>query len=149
MLKNRRYIGEEHFKDTVIPNAIPAIVPQDLFDRVQARIALNKKAPARKKAREDYLLTTKLYCGYCGRFMCGESGTGRKQVTHRYYKCVSVKNKTGECKKKSVRKQWIEDLVVMQTKQMIESDERIEDIITMSLTCKKKKTRSFRSMKSS
>lgn len=131
MLKNRRYIGEARFKDTVIPNAIPAIVPQDLFDRVQARISVNKKAPARKKAKEDYLLTTKLYCGHCGRFMCGESGTGRKQVTHRYYKCVSVKNKTGDCKKKSVRKQWIEDLVVVQTMQMIESDERIEDIITL------------------
>lgn len=35
MLKNRRYIGELSFRDTVVPDAIPAIVPKDLFDRVQ------------------------------------------------------------------------------------------------------------------
>lgn len=38
MLKNRRYIGELSFRDTVVPDAIPAIVPKDLFDRVQKRL---------------------------------------------------------------------------------------------------------------
>jgi len=30
---------------------------------VQEKLAKNKKAPARHKAEESYLLTTKLYCG--------------------------------------------------------------------------------------
>jgi len=34
-----------------------------LFDRVQQRMAANKKAPAKAKATEEYLLTTKLFCG--------------------------------------------------------------------------------------
>ena len=38
MLHNRKYIGEYRFQDVVIPNGVPAIVPQDLFDRVQERI---------------------------------------------------------------------------------------------------------------
>ena len=38
MLKNRRYIGELSFRDIVVPDAIPAIVPKDLFDRVQKRM---------------------------------------------------------------------------------------------------------------
>ena len=62
ILHNRKYIGEYSFKDVVIPDGIPAIVPKDLFDRVQERLAKNKKAPARKKAEEEYLLTTKLFC---------------------------------------------------------------------------------------
>ena len=33
----------------------------------------NKKAPARRKAEDDYLLTTNLFCGYCGALMFGES----------------------------------------------------------------------------
>ena len=33
MLKNRRYIGELSFRDIVVPDAIPVIVPKDLFDR--------------------------------------------------------------------------------------------------------------------
>lgn len=60
MLHNRRYIGEYSFRDTVMPDCIPAIVPKDLFDRVQERLERNKKAPARYKAEEEYLLSTKL-----------------------------------------------------------------------------------------
>ncbi len=57
MLKNRRYIGELKFRDVVVPDAIPPIVPLELFDDVQEKIAKNKKAPARRKAEDDYLLT--------------------------------------------------------------------------------------------
>ena len=61
LLKNRRYIGEFRYRDVIIPDGIPAIVTQDLFERVQEKIAKNKKAPARHKAEDDYLLTTKLF----------------------------------------------------------------------------------------
>ena len=133
LLSNRRYIGEFRFRDIVTPGGIPAIVPQDLFDKVQERLAKNKKAPARHKAEEDYLLTTKLYCGYCGAYMCGESGTSRAGVVHRYYKCATVKKKRGDCHKKPVKKDWIEDLVVRNTMGMITNDEMIEAIISQSL----------------
>ena len=38
MLKNRRYIGEYSFMDVVIPDGMPAIVTQELFDRVQKKL---------------------------------------------------------------------------------------------------------------
>ena len=104
ILHNRRYIGEFRYRDVIVPDGIPAIVPQDLFDRVQEKLAKNKKAPARHKAEDDYLLTTKLFCGYCGAYLCGESGTSRTGKVHHYYKCVSVKKKRTECHKKPVRK---------------------------------------------
>ena len=100
MLNNRRYIGEYAFRDIVVPDGIPAIVPKELFDRVQAKLAKNKKSPARHKAEEDYLLTTKLFCGCCGAYMCGESGKGRSGEVHRYYKCVSIKKRRANCNKK-------------------------------------------------
>ena len=129
LLNNRRYIGEYAFRDVVIPDGIPAIVSKDLFDRVQEKMAKNKKAPARHKAEDDYLLTTKLFCGYCGAYLCGESGTSRDGIVHHYYKCVSVKKKRTECHKKSVRKQWIEDFVVHHTMKMIMDDAIIEAIV--------------------
>ena len=128
MLKNRRYIGELKFRDVVVPDAIPPIVPLELFDDVQEKIAKNKKAPARRKAEDDYLLTTKLHCGYCGALMFGESGTSRTGEVHRYYKCATAKKKKG-CKKKTVRKQWLEDLVVNQTMQLVKDDAAMESII--------------------
>ena len=58
------------YRDVLKPDGIPAIVPVVLFERVQERLAKNKKAPARYKAKEDggYLLTTKLFCGKFGAF---------------------------------------------------------------------------------
>ena len=113
LLQNRKYIGEYKYQDVVIPGGIPAIVPEDVFNRVQARMEKNKHRPAAAKAKENYLLTTKLFCGKCGKIMFGESGQHRGK-TYRYYKCASAKKKTG-CTKKAVKKDWIENLVVQQT----------------------------------
>jgi len=134
MLNNRRYIGEYTFRDIVIPDGIPAIVPKELFDRVQEKMAKNKKAPARHKAEDDYLLTTKLFCGYCGAYLCGECGTSRTGVVHHYYKCVSVKKKRTDCHKKPVRKDWLEDMVVNATMKMLMNDATIDAIVSALMT---------------
>ena len=130
MLKNRRYIGEYSYRDVVVPAGIPAIVPQDLFDRVQERMAKNKKAPARKKAKEEqYLLTTKLFCGTDGVFMVGESGTSKtKQKIHRYYRCVNTKKKK-LCDRKPVKKDFVETLVVEEVMKMLHDDAMVKYIV--------------------
>ena len=66
----------------------------------------NKKAPARHKAEDTYLLTTKLYCGKCGALMFGESGVSHTGKMYTYYKCAADKKKK-TCDKKAVRKQWL------------------------------------------
>ena len=130
MLNNRRYIGEFRYRDVIIPDGIPAIVPLDLFDRVQETMAKNKKPPARHKAEDDYLLTTKLFCGHCRAYLCGESGTSRTMKVHHYYKCVNTK-KRKTCKKKPVQKLWIENLVVSATMEMLMDDNAVEAIVSM------------------
>ena len=127
MLKNRRYIGEYKFRDIVQKDGIPRIVPQALFDKVQIEREKNKRATARHKAEDDYLLTTKLFCGKCGAYMAGESGTGRNGTVHRYYKCNTAKYKH-TCDKKTVKKDWIEDIVIKYTREMMMSDNVLEDI---------------------
>ena len=124
ILKNRRYIGEYKYGDIVIPNGIPPIIDEELFERIQRRLAGNKKAPARAKATEEYLLTTKLFCGKCGRMMAGESGTNSKGMTYHYYKCSGAKRKLG-CNKKAVKKHWIEKAAVQLTVQRVFHEEEI------------------------
>ena len=46
------------------PNGMPRILEDELFERVQHILDRNKKAPARTRGRDEYLLTTKLFCGY-------------------------------------------------------------------------------------
>ena len=130
ILHNRKYIGEYSYRHIVTPGGIPAIVPQDLFDRVQQRLETNRKAPARHKAEDDYLLTTKLFCGTCGAMMVGESGTsaskGRK---YHYYRCVNTKkHKTCTAKHKSVRKLPLENAVVNATMAKVMDDNFVEYI---------------------
>jgi len=131
MLKNRRYTGEYRYRDIVNPDGMPVIVPLELFDRVQAKMEKNKKAPARHKAEDDYLLTTKIFCGYCGAYLCGESGTSHTGCVHRYYKCVSVKKRRKVCHKKPVKKEWLEDLVVHKTTELVIDNDFIEAVVSM------------------
>ena len=130
ILHNRKYIGEYKYGDVVIPDGIPAIIETEIFDRVQRRLASNKKAPARYKAPEEYLLTTKLFCGHCGRLMAGESGKNGKGVTYHYYKCSGAKRKLG-CKKKAVKKDWMERAAVLLTVQRVLHDDEIDRIATV------------------
>lgn len=128
LLKNRKYIGEYRYQDVVIAGGVPAIVPEDLFYRVQERMEKNRHAPAMSKAKEDYLLTTKLFCGKCERMMVGESGKSHTGVMHYYYKCGGAKHRQG-CDKKAVRKDWIERVVVRLTMQRVMDEEKINRLI--------------------
>lgn len=74
------------------------------------------------KAKEDYLLTTKLFCGKCERMMVGESGKSHTGVMHYYYKCGGAKRRQG-CDKKAVRKDWIERADVRLTMQWVMDEE--------------------------
>ena len=145
MLKNRRYIGELKFRDVVVPDAIPPIVPLELFDDVQEKIAKNKKAPARRKAEDDYLLTTKLFCGLCERMMIGESGTSHTGDKHYYYKCAGAKRKLG-CKRKAVRKHWIERAAVLVTVQRVLQDDEISRIAEAIVALQEKEDTSLPAM---
>jgi len=142
MLKNRRYIGEYIYSGVTIPDAIPAIVPTDLFERVQQRMEKNKRAPARHKAEDDYLLTTKLFCGHCGAFMVGECGTSRTGNVHHYYKCVSNKKRRG-CKKKAVKKDWIEAVIINETVALLQNDEFIARVSKTACDLQKKENPSL------
>ena len=100
---------------------------EEIFDRGQERKVKNKRAPARAKADEEYLLTTKLICGDCERLLIGESGTSHTGKIHYYYKCAGAKRHKG-CKKKTVKKEWIERIVVVWTVNKVLKDEEIDRI---------------------
>ena len=53
---------------------IPQIIDDKTFDLVQEKMGTNKKAPARARAKTDYLLTTKLFCGHCKNMMVATRG---------------------------------------------------------------------------
>ena len=78
------------------------------------------------RSEDDYLLTTRLFCGKCGAMMVGEIGTSHTQSKYRYYKCNQAKKH--KCDKKAVKKDWIEDLVIEEILSLISNDEVIEEL---------------------
>ena|GEM_PF-6128158 len=53
MLKNRRYLGEYKFRDTVVENAFTPLVDVNTFERCQKRLAANHHKLASFKPVED------------------------------------------------------------------------------------------------
>ena len=125
MLRNKRYIGTYIYKDVEVLDGMPRIIDNELFDRVQRILDRNKKAPARARDKEEYLLTTKLFCGYCKEMMTGYSGTSKTGRKYRYYACKNAKKNL--CQKKVVNKQKIEDRVVLECRRLL-TDTNIDNI---------------------
>lgn len=123
ILKNKRYIGYYTFNDIEIENGMPRILSDELFYKVQSIMETNKKAPARTRTNDEYILTTKLFCGKCKDMMTGYGGTSRNGKVHRYYACNNMKKKL--CDKKIVGKEYIENLVVDKCRELL-TDENIE-----------------------
>lgn len=132
MLKNDKYIGVYRFMDVVIEDGIPPIINKELFYKVQETLQHNFYARAKNKAKEDYLLTTKLFCGHCGSPMVGESGTSKTGKLYFYYKCIDRKRKH-VCTKKVEKKDWIEELVTRFTVQKVLTNENIDSIATRAI----------------
>ncbi len=115
ILQNQAYMGVYRYSDIVIKGAIPALVSEELFEKVQARFALNKRLGAQKAHMVDetgaprYWLTGHLYCGHCGESMQGVSGTSKTGAKHYYYYCAGQRHR--KCKKKPIKKVLVEWLV--------------------------------------
>ncbi|MCJ7511209.1 MAG: recombinase family protein [Dehalococcoidia bacterium] len=65
-----------------LPDATPAVVSRELFDRVRERLACHQRMASRN-ARHQYLLRGHVECGRCGRRFYGEPMRG-----YRYYRCA-------------------------------------------------------------
>ena len=125
LLADKRCMGTYIYKEEETPDAIPKIVDDDLFNRVQERLEKNKHSPSRLKTTNDYILTTKLFCGHCKDMMVGVCGTSHTEKRYTYYSCNKSRKKL--CNKKNVPKEYIEDLVVKEARNIL-TDENIDKI---------------------
>lgn len=127
ILKNEKYIGYYTYKGSKVEGGVPRIIDDELFYKVQEMLKINKRAPAHRWSRADYILTDKLYCGKCNSAMIGESGTGKTGVKYNYYIC-SGKKRHKSCDKKAVKQEIIEQLVINTTVDLLKDDELMEFI---------------------
>lgn len=113
-------------QQVIIPNAIPAIIQPDQWERVNQKMQARKRKPGRMKAKMNYLLTGKIYCGCCGALYSGNSYTNHKssdKTVLAYYKCQN------KCGNTSVRKEDIENLAIRELLDHCFSSDGIQEIV--------------------
>jgi len=107
-----------------IPGGVPAIVEEEVFEAVQKMRAARKHKGAANKAKLDYLLSGKIFCGLCESPYVGDPGTTGKKLRQPTYKC-SRRKREKDCRNKSIGKRAIEAYVIQEIKDRILSDRAI------------------------
>lgn len=123
ILTNTSYLGRWRYnvrsskarkkkpEQKVVEIAIPAIIDQGLFDRVQAKLAANnpKMTPPRVISG-PILLTGLATCAHCGGSMTQRTGTSSTGKIYSYYTCANRAQKGATaCRGNSIRMQLLDD----------------------------------------
>ncbi|MBR6398818.1 MAG: recombinase family protein [Lachnospiraceae bacterium] len=116
ILRNERYLGTVKIQDVEL--SIPQIIDEETFKKARLYYKTSS-GNAAGGAKVDYLLSLKCHCGYCGKLLSGETGTGKMGVKYHYYKC-----RQKGCELKPLRQLELEDLVISHT---------ITDVLTDSM----------------
>lgn len=132
MLKSERYIGiytwcKRHVKimgkwaggvpnenAVRIEDAIPRIIDNETWERVQRRMS-DRKHRAVNKAKHEYLLSGLIECAECGAAYVGHTSTNSKGYSSRCYICGN-KYRTKTCSAPNINADEIETLVVQNLK---------------------------------
>ena len=118
LLASPSYVAKRKIEgDRFIDCNWPALIEQDLFDRVQAKLAGNsiKKPTGRSPITHIYLLEGLLRCGACGSLMVCSLGTSRTRKKYFYYRC-NKKHRSAdtECRTGDVPVKVVEKFVLDQ-----------------------------------
>lgn len=122
ILKNKSYTGLYKYGDIEIPGGMPALISEELYEKVQDRFKLNMyKAKTDDEEKPFFWLTGKLLCGECGSTFHGVSGTSKKGKKYHYYACKEYRKH--KCSLKEVPKDILEFLVTKTLEDYLRDDE--------------------------
>jgi site-specific DNA recombinase len=117
--RNRLYLGEMKFGETIIPNYVEPVIDQDTWDAVHARMQNGRghiqpemdPLDNPRRAYSRFLLSGLLCCQECGAPMNGISIPSKTGPSHEYYECSRAKRSAG-CQARPVPKMTIEKAVL-------------------------------------
>jgi site-specific DNA recombinase len=151
LLKNERYTGVYTFnlrleKDVTgtrnpqfkpkdewiyIKGGMPSIIDRETFDKVQIKMAHNKKNAGQFKTRRVYMLSGLIKCGECGSSMWGNPHIdGRHGLVYLNYEC-SAKEYKQNCDNRGIRKESIENYVLDELQNTLFSEVSMKKLAAM------------------
>jgi len=106
---------------TFLPDATPAIISKELFERVQAALAKSRELRP-GKAKHEYPVTGFAVCGQCGSPLVGSCLRG----DYRYYHCrgtYSTASRNRVCDARYIKADWLESVVWEKVKSVLSTPE--------------------------
>ena len=115
IIRNEKYIGTITHNGTTYTDIVPAIVDKETFAECNRIMDEHKHKQREVYIEKPYILSGKLYCGYCNSLMTAETGTSKTGRIYHYYKCFNQKRNKDNCSKKPFAQKDLEDLVFGKT----------------------------------
>lgn len=120
--RNSREIAPDHIR---IENAVPAIVDKELFDKVQAQMAVNKRQQGgRPAAKRSYPLKGKVFCADCKSAMTISTSKGN----YDYYKCAK-KKRAHTCNAGNISVDYLEQRVADAVRAVLGTPGNVDKLI--------------------
>ena len=131
LLNNRKYIGKVEHKGNIYEGEHEAIVPQPLWDKVHAMLAVHARTRAQHtRAKTHALLRGIIRCGTCNYAMGISYTHGKRKQLYRYYVCVyAAKNSYHDCPLPSLAAGEVEGAVVEQLRTIFRTPEVITETL--------------------
>ena len=122
--------GELHDPTNIVEIDVPVIIPLDLFEQVQARLARNNpKVTPPRVVNGPTLLTGLATCATCGSGMT-RTGTTRRGRSYRYYSCAGCQQKGKQhCKGRHIPMEKLDSRVIDGIAEQILAPARVEVIL--------------------
>lgn len=153
ILRNKKYTGEfiwnlhkrnkitgklndnPNVQDVVrIPNGIPAIVSEELYQKVQTILDSRQRITNRQS---DYLLSSLLKCGSCGYNLSVDrnvNGNGKRGWVRLDYRCYSRNRHRAECDTKPIRVEYLDAYIMNLVKNVLLNERYSRQIYKMIRT---------------
>ena len=129
LLRNVTYRGKVKYLDQLFDGEHEAIVPEDMFQRVQALLEQNRRMRRRRRAQRcPGLLDGLLYCAACQSQMT-HTYTSKGPCRYRYYICSDAQKRGWDsCPSQSIPAMEIERFVVNEVQQASARDPACREV---------------------
>ena len=124
--------GGEYDPEAVIriPGGMPQIISKEDFERVQAKMKERQHKAAKFSAKQEYLLSGKIYCGECGSPFSGNSRKPRPDhPLYVSYKCTRRNQRDTKCKNPEINRDKLEHLVLERLSAVLFNPEVIPKLV--------------------
>lgn len=128
--KQNRHSYKSEDEIIKVENAFPAIITKEGYKEAMARMKSQARGKASGRARREYMLSGKVFCGECGRTMNGETRP-RRGVDYAYYVCPN--HKIHQCENKGVRADKLESAVIEQLNKTYFTPDIVKKYLTVCM----------------